>query len=162
MLAKICAKCGTEKPIDEFYKNKTTKDGFFRRCKSCVYGYQKKHIQDNRKKHNKQQRDYKRKWAKENPTKHRRQRTIQTLRSMYGITIEQYDEMFSSQNGVCAICGKPETQENRYGMRRLSVDHDHKTKGVRGLLCAKCNSVLGFVEDDVTILQSAIKYLEGE
>lgn len=52
------------------------------------------------------------------------------LKSKYGITWGEYQEMFERQNGVCAICKK--TEENRM----LAVDHRHdETKKVRGLLC---------------------------
>lgn len=75
------------------------------------------------------------------------------LKKAYGVSKEQYDEMFNSQNGLCAICLKPELN------RHLSVDHDHLTNKVRGLLCRKCNFILGFAADDLLILQSAMKYL---
>lgn len=77
-----------------------------------------------------------------------------------GLTLEQYDQIFESQNGVCAICGKPETKKHQSGnIRRLCVDHSHKTSKVRGLLCNKCNLVIGNSNDSVEVLASAIKYL---
>lgn len=55
---------------------------------------------------------------------------------LYGITVEQYDEMFEEQGGLCAICRKPPINY------RLAVDHDHDTGAVRGLLCPPCNRSL--------------------
>jgi hypothetical protein len=83
---------------------------------------------------------------------------IWDLHHVYGITLEQYDEMFTKQNGVCAICGKPETGKNQHGVVRLSVDHNHSTGEVRGLLCTRCNKHLGIIEN-VDFVQKAQEYL---
>jgi len=84
------------------------------------------------------------------------------LQRDFGINIEQYQEMLIAQGGVCAICGKGETSLTRKGkVRGLAVDHDHQTGQIRGLLCSRCNQVLGRVEDNVDILQSMIDYLEA-
>lgn len=57
-----------------------------------------------------------------------------------------YDIMFIKQNGVCAICGRKETTKSGKPEPRLSVDHNHKTNKVRGLLCRKCNAEIGWFE----------------
>ncbi len=80
--------------------------------------------------------------------------TNRRLKKTYGITLKEYDEMFDSQEGNCAICGLPEIT------RRLSVDHDHTTGEVRSLLCTQCNLVLGTVSDNQDVLTSMIKYLQ--
>lgn len=61
----------------------------------------------------------------------------------FRLTVEQYDAMLTAQNGVCAICCKPETRKGY----NLAVDHDHETGRVRGLLCKRCNRVLGFLSE---------------
>ena len=71
----------------------------------------------------------------------------------YKITLDQYNILLESQNGKCAICNNIQIGHP------LSVDHDHKTKKVRALLCKKCNSMLGFAYDRVDLLESAISYL---
>ena len=77
------------------------------------------------------------------------------LKRDYNLSIEDYRTMLESQDYVCAICGLScRTQQN------LVVDHDHKTGQVRGLLCRGCNSMLGYIMDDVTTLKNAIAYLE--
>jgi len=81
------------------------------------------------------------------------------LRRRFGLTPEQYADMVVAQNGRCAVCFRPETAVNQYGVKALAVDHDHSTGVVRGLLCMRCNIVLGLVKDDTDILQSAIEYL---
>lgn len=82
-------------------------------------------------------------------------RRERNLAKKYGITIEKYHEMLNSQGGVCKICGKPE--ERFQGS--LAVDHCHSTGKIRGLLCGKCNTMLGQADDSVEILQAAIDYL---
>ena len=82
------------------------------------------------------------------------------LQASYGISLSDYERMSRQQNGVCAICRRPE-QSVRLGKRRiLAVDHDHKTEAVRALLCHKCNSVLGYMDDDPMRLRAAADYLE--
>ncbi len=76
------------------------------------------------------------------------------LRKKYSMTLEDYDNMFEEQNGVCAICGEPEVH------RRLSVDHDHKTGEIRSLLCARCNCCIGVIEKKNLSLKDIQKYLE--
>ncbi len=66
----------------------------------------------------------------------------------------EFDIKLKEQNGVCEICGGLPR-----GRKRLSIDHDHKTGMVRGLLCGHCNSILGFGLDSETILSSALNYL---
>ena len=84
------------------------------------------------------------------------------LQKRYGIDSESYDRLFTEQRGLCAICGKSETAISRYGkVKLLSVDHDHATAEVRGLLCARCNTAIGMFGDDIEVLESAIKYLRG-
>jgi hypothetical protein len=75
------------------------------------------------------------------------------LRRVYGITLDEYKLLLQSQGGVCAICSvAPERI-------RLSVDHDHETGKVRGLLCHKCNLGLGYFQDSVSVLDGAASYL---
>jgi hypothetical protein len=78
----------------------------------------------------------------------------------YGLTIEKYNEILTSQFGVCAICNKAETARHQIGtLRKLAVDHSHKTGKVRGLLCSRCNTGIGYFNDDIILFMSAIKYL---
>jgi phage regulator Rha-like protein len=63
--------------------------------------------------------------------------------------------MLEHQEGVCAICGKPETVKSRKGeVLALAIDHDHATGKVRGLLCFRCNTTLGTYERNVTSFQA--------
>jgi hypothetical protein len=79
---------------------------------------------------------------------------------MYGITGGDYQKLNDSQGGVCAICGEKESATGSGGrIRPLSVDHDHATDVVRGLLCSKCNTAVGLMDDSVNKLSKAIEYL---
>lgn len=66
----------------------------------------------------------------------------------YGLTIDSFNEMAARQDGRCAICRQPETLVGRGTAtpQNLSVDHDHATGTVRGLLCGRCNRGLGHVD----------------
>jgi hypothetical protein len=65
----------------------------------------------------------------------------------YGVTDNVYNAMLAAQNGLCAMCGKPEVHLGRSGkVRPLVIDHDHVTGKVRDLLCDTCNRALGFYE----------------
>jgi hypothetical protein len=80
---------------------------------------------------------------------------------IYGISYGQYLDMYKSQGGLCAICGKAETSRNPSGrLISLSVDHDHSSGSVRGLLCRSCNMGLGHYKDSPTLLKEAAQYLE--
>jgi hypothetical protein len=77
----------------------------------------------------------------------------------YGIGLKEYDVMFNTQNGVCAICSKE--PPNHY-KKRLNVDHCHTTGKVRGLLCDACNRAIGLLKDSQELLEKAKQYLKGE
>ena len=77
------------------------------------------------------------------------------LKRYYGITEVDFDAMLTQQCGRCAICNS--TEHNGINWH---VDHCHATGKVRGLLCQKCNWMLGAVRDSIAILRAAILYLE--
>lgn len=80
------------------------------------------------------------------------------LRRLYGITPDQYDQMFQDQKVCCAICDKHQT-ELKF---TLGVDHDHKTGELRSLLCRNCNLVIGWTGEDIDKLKRMVQYLEGD
>ena len=79
----------------------------------------------------------------------------------YSISVGEYRQLFDRQGGVCAICGKPETKAIKGSVCHLSVDHDHQTGRLRGLLCRACNLVLGYASDNPQVLRRAAKYIEA-
>lgn len=82
-----------------------------------------------------------------------RQKTTQR----FGITTDDYNDLFNKQGGCCAICGNHQSNFTK----ALAIDHCHKTGRVRGLLCMICNTALGKFNDDELLLHAAIKYLRS-
>ena len=77
--------------------------------------------------------------------------------ALIGLRSEEYDELLNIQNGVCAGCGATEFNGKSY---HLAVDHDHETGTIRGLLCLKCNRILGLAQDNPDLLRKLADYLE--
>ena len=134
MKNKICGICNNEKPLNEFYKDSSKKCGYRYCCKSCA---SKLAVNHEKRKHP----DY---------TKNI------ILKTTYGISLDDYNEMFIQQNGCCKICGNHQSEFER----GFAVDHDHITGKVRGLLCHKCNMGLGCFNDNIETFLEAIKYLK--
>lgn len=81
------------------------------------------------------------------------------VKRRYGLTAERYHQMLKDQGGVCMICGRPETEAYKGVVKPLSVDHDHDTGQVRGLLCTKCNRGISMFRENPFLLEAAAKYL---
>lgn len=77
------------------------------------------------------------------------------LKRLYGITVEQYDNMLEGQNNACAVC-KRHTSNFK---TRLCVDHDHKSGEIRGLLCHYCNHRLVGRHRDPELLRTIADYI---
>lgn len=82
------------------------------------------------------------------------------LRRMFGIGSTEYDAKLKEQDGLCAICGEPETTVRKGRILPLNVDHNHATGAVRDLLCGSCNRGLGKFRDQPSLLRKAASYLE--
>jgi hypothetical protein len=105
-------------------------------------------------------------WCKPCTTERARWRHV---KATYGLTKEDYQQLFESQNGKCAICETTQGSINLTDKLHFTIDHKHdntRTRGtrdrskIRGLLCAECNSALGFFKDDLNVLLNAVKYLQ--
>ena len=77
------------------------------------------------------------------------------LKTKYGLTQEQYGELFAAQGGKCAICGRPPRTA------ALHVDHCHATGHIRGLLCHRCNYGLGYFSSAGALRRAAIYFDQG-
>ncbi len=150
---KKCTKCGRRKLLIEFNRNSSTSDELYSWCKSC-------------------QRIYMRYWQETTSQEARTNETLRRLRldrherklaakrrsriqHVYGITPEQYDKILEAQNYLCALCGCELTSEVV-----PSVDHCHKINEMRGIICRKCNLMLGLAEDNPKTLIMGARYLQ--
>lgn len=167
-MTRPCSDCG--KPIDGKSKSYcraciNTRNKAYRAVKPEQYLAKEKEW---RERNREVIRERNREWAKNNPRPRRttpEKDWAQALKRKYGLTVEQFDQMWSEQEGKCAIC-KSEMEPPQFGRGRggpargVVVDHDHETDEVRGLLCRLCNVGLGSLGDSLTTLQSAVAYLE--
>lgn len=133
---KRCGRCKKVKPFSDFSKSaKNTTDSYQWWCRKC-------------------HREYQREWNK-TPAGRKKSKAHPTLKIRYGITESRYKAIWKEQNGCCDICGKHGSEF----IRRLSVDHNHKTGAARALLCQKCNLALGLVSEDKDILAAMVGYI---
>jgi hypothetical protein len=127
---KACSKCKETKPLDEFHKQPSGKNGRHSYCKPCA----------NEKQRESRVRNYsseqKRRWQ---------------MKTRYGLTPDAYEAKLAAQNGVCEICKR--------AMKRPCVDHDHDTGAMRGILCHRCNLRLSGWEEKQWHA-AAMQYLE--
>jgi hypothetical protein len=103
---------------------------------------------------------WQREWRRKNPDKVKAAAKRANKRARirkYQLSLEQHEELLAHQRHRCAICGIPSTPE-----KPLAIDHDHSTGLIRGLLCSRCNSMLGFAQDDPGILLAGRAYLLGQ
>lgn len=155
MIEKMCIGCGITKPLNQY--SPTSNSSWTSRCKQCRCLQAKQWRVNNPDKAKAIAERAKPKQREYYESGRGKYQSRKGLLTRYGLTLEQYNAMVEAQGGVCAICGKPEDREKTYN---LSVDHCHVTGRIRGLLCAKCNSALGHMEDNITYLQNAISYLK--
>lgn len=119
-----CTGCQRLLPLEDFYERKDQR-GRRRDCKYCM-------------------RSKSRQWNLNNPERYAYRQWKNKLRREFGITPEDYDSMFSNQDGKCLFCDNDRADSIRW---RLCVDHCHTCNKVRGLLCGKCNTQLGWLEN---------------
>lgn len=179
-----CSDCGKPFPATlEFFEYARKKGGLTSRCRPCLRVQRKGRYQASRERYLMT----KAAWRKANPQKVRetltrwREANRQKARSantswwtrqsperitailrrnnlrQFGMTEADYVAILASQDGKCAIC-----QADRPGARRrnFAVDHCHNTKVIRGLLCNRCNLLIGIAKDDIGLLRTSIDYLE--
>lgn len=133
---KRCSTCKESLPLTSFVRSPAHKDGYHGVCKPCRNAQRK---------------------AKGRTTTPEQNRQY-SLKSMYGITPQEYDALYAAQQGRCKICGVDEAKASR---GKLFVDHHHLTGAVRGLLCHHCNAGLGLFRDSPELLDAAKTYLAG-
>jgi len=136
---KQCSNCKEFKIEREFNKDRTNPDGLDYKCKSCNSN------------------EAKQLWKSDKGKQSQRLRSRKyELKRLYGITLDDYNNLLKKQNYGCAICGS----QMKSKLGNLHVDHDHKTGIVRGLLCIQCNITLGMLREDSNRIKKVLQYLE--
>lgn len=160
VITKCCSKCKKDKELSEFglCRNKGYKHDRRTICRDCrkIHEYQKTMADPTKKA---KMYESNKRYREKNPGKYKGVIFPSKWKSL-GIhfTEEMYNDLLMKQNGKCAICGDIEV---RYGQPiALSVDHDHTTNKVRGLLCGNCNRGIGLLKDDPDTLFRASIYLK--
>lgn len=141
-MTRTCRDCKKVLPVSNFYLRPNSTPHSY--CKPCSH-----------KRTYKTAKSYQDKYRLNHPDWNRGKH----LRSAYGMSVEEYDQLERLQNFVCAICKGPETRKLFGKIPKLAVDHDHVTGKVRGLLCARCNRTLGMFKDNTELFHAAISYL---
>ena len=131
---KRCEQCGQTKSLTRFSLDLSCRDGYSSQCKVCCAKKSEEWKRNN----------------KEKMAGYRRKKK-------YGITPEQFKDMYDNQDGKCKICGG----QLANGTRNCCVDHCHITGEVRGLLCSHCNRGLGLFRDNSSFLIRAADYLDS-
>lgn len=168
-MKEICKNCGGKKNLSEFFKHPKRRNGVnSTKCKSCLRiagGHQKREnrikggkIFCTKCKIHKKSKDfcYDKKGIKKRAFYCRECYRDSSIKFKYGLSSEGYDKLLCKQNYCCAIC---KTKATGIISKYFSIDHNHKTGTIRGLLCNHCNTAIGKFKDDVNILQVAIEYL---
>lgn len=172
---KTCSICKKEKSLNEFYYDVRYKSNYTPECKLCRSEYRKQWHLKNKEANNLKSKMYdlahpeekrmrNKKYYENNKEKHNAYCYVNNRNKTYNITQDIYDTMLNNQKGVCAICGKKETKVGRINkkIKPLSVDHNHNTGKIRGLLCQNCNSGLGLFGDNEDLLIKAANYIKQQ
>ena len=149
---KQCSNCEVLRPDDQFYQRSDRPGVLHSWCIVCtkelrvsrnvaIAAYQKRRRADRNTEEKRVEKDYQ-------------------LRYNFDLTLAAYNAMLEAQDYVCAICGKENGTDAHSGekTKQLSVDHDHETGAVRGLLCFRCNTSI----ETLTVpgvLHRAVEYL---
>lgn len=132
---KLCGKCKQRKPLIAFYKRSDT-NGYRASCKACVDEKNKAH-------------------RLAHPRYYKIKRQDHHAKVKYGISGEEYRRRISQ--GYCDIC---KTTEAGGRHNKWHVDHNHQTGELRGILCSRCNLMIGWLENNAHLIPAMESYLK--
>lgn len=144
---KTCSKCGVPKDELEFYL-RSPRGTRWTYCTECAKSAMKKNYHRNPQLH----RQAGVKWREKNPEQNRLINWASHLKRLYGMTLDQYNQMVLAHDGKCAICTEK--------MQKPHIDHCHSTGKIRGLLCGPCNHAIGSLKDSPLRCFLAASYLQ--
>ena len=140
---KLCPRCGVVKPVSEFGP-RANRRWLRSWCRPCT-------ATEARAYHHR---------TNGPDAKARRKARLRVIGlARVGSNPDEYDRLFIEQRGRCAICATDDPGSGRGDREHFSVDHDHRTGMVRGLLCARCNLGIGYFHDNPIVLRAAADYL---
>lgn len=163
---KVCYKCKIPKESFDFYKDNSRVDSLSAQCKQCTKDYQQDPKQKIQRLNYLQKPEVKaRNKIKKGTLSEIKLKEKERGIKMHGINMEIYNKILLQQGNACAICKKVPVPDSLG--RIFHIDHNHECcpsskscgKCIRGLLCHKCNSGIGFLNDSIENLKSAIIYL---
>lgn len=156
-----CSTCEVSKPVSEFQPSVAIRGSGT--CKECKYKAKREYERRNPAKVNaaarlRRQRniDQYRSAQRDHYRANRDAYRNLAIRSMYGISLAEYEAMLAQQGGKCACCGATKNPNGK----RLFVDHDHETGAIRGIICNRCNRGIGSLGDTIEGVRRALNYLE--
>ena len=147
-MTKQCTKCNNIKELDQFNIDSRVASGLQNVCRIC----RNRHLRERYKLNPKKGIASSRLWQAKNPEKVEDTQ----LKRRYGITLDQKKQLLNDQGHSCPLCLRHQEKLNR----PLMVDHCHKTKKVRELLCFTCNTALGLINDDINIALRLVQYIQ--
>jgi hypothetical protein len=139
---KVCLRCGIEKRVEDFPKQRQARNGIRPRCKACENAANARYYARNSERIREKARAF-------NKTAHRRAYARNYVRE--ALRKKRDEAAAYPRTAYCDICQAPGV---------VCWDHDHRTKRFRGWLCNRCNRCLGLMKDDPTIFRAAVQYLE--
>lgn len=162
-MTKTCRSCKLSKPLSSFCRFKRQKDGLNTQCRLCAKEQQKRCFANPENKRRALERGARyraRPEYQEQRYRHNRDHRIRDKRTQYdrrrhyGLTPESIASMLLAQKNSCAICYK------NFENGKFHVDHNHETMAVRSLLCAHCNSAIGYAKENIDTLSRMILYIK--
>ena len=154
---KTCTSCLLLKPLKEYHRDSSKKDGRHSQCKNC-HSVRNKIRRKNNPEYVEKCRQRSKEYRLNSPEVYKASVRNSTLKKKYGIGITEYNLILKQQGGSCAICNSRDTKVS--WSNNLHVDHDHNTGKIRGLLCQPCNVSLGKMNDSPSLLRKAADYIE--
>lgn len=169
---KSCVKCEKSKSLSEFHNDKHAPDGKTYKCGQCINS-------ENRERHlkNPEAMKIRNKKSKEriysDPVAHAKHKAMKTAwnhtpkyydmyyKKRFGITFAEVNSMLSNQNGLCSNigCSRQIAIAPVGDQVKACVDHCHATGKVRSMMCVRCNTLLGHVENDRNLIMGLMDYL---
>lgn len=150
---RYCKQCKLNKELSKFIKVKSNKDGLSLYCNQCLYLKNKKTQDEYAKKHKEEKKQKGKIYRDKLGFKILKGKRLKT---MYNISMEEYERKYINQNGLCDICGKSILLNSQ----NTCLDHNHNTNQIRSLLCRWCNTGIGFFNEDIETFLKAINYIK--